>query len=154
MNASPVPDLTTVLISSMPKLCAKFPNMAKIVKPAIRLVNVSSVVTIIASLSNKRMKSWISFTLSEWHDCGVMVYEKEKGFFGNKIDFTEFTKVRDYWRRKNIFLKKKVCMAIHYEMSHVLCITNRSFLPINIMTKFIMRWEHYDRSHTNRERKK
>lgn len=53
MKASPVPDLITVVMSSIPKLWAKLPRMAKIVRPPIKLVNVSSVVTIIASLRHK-----------------------------------------------------------------------------------------------------
>lgn len=50
MKAKPVPLLTTSPTFSIPKLCAKFPSMANMVKPPIKLVRVSIDVTIIASL--------------------------------------------------------------------------------------------------------
>jgi len=50
MKAKPVPLRTTSRILSICRLCAKLPNIANIVIPPRRLVNVSSVVTIMASL--------------------------------------------------------------------------------------------------------
>lgn len=51
MNAKPVPLLTTFDISSIFILCAKLPKIPNIVIPAIKLVNVSNVVTINTSLN-------------------------------------------------------------------------------------------------------
>lgn len=51
MNAKPVPLLTTFDISSICILYAKLPNIPNIVMPAIKLVNVSNVVTINTSLN-------------------------------------------------------------------------------------------------------
>lgn len=51
MNAKPLPPLlTTFPISFSPILYAKFPNIPKIVNPPSKLVNVSRLVTISASL--------------------------------------------------------------------------------------------------------
>lgn len=50
-NAKPVPLLTTFDMSSIFILCAKLPKIPKIVIPAIKLVNVSNVVTINTSLN-------------------------------------------------------------------------------------------------------
>lgn len=50
MNANPVPLLTTVEISVVFRLYARLPRIPKMVVPARRLVKVSKVVTIIASL--------------------------------------------------------------------------------------------------------
>lgn len=50
INANPVPLLTTFEMSLTPRLCARLPRIAKMVNPAKRLVNVSKVVTITASL--------------------------------------------------------------------------------------------------------
>lgn len=50
MKAKPVPLLTTFDMSSIFMLCAKLPKIPKIVIPAIKLVNVSNVVTINTSL--------------------------------------------------------------------------------------------------------
>lgn len=50
MKANPAPLLTTLEISSICMLWAKLPRMPNIVMPAIRLVNVSKVVTINTSL--------------------------------------------------------------------------------------------------------
>lgn len=51
MNASPVPERTTFEMSSIFMLYAKLPKIPKIVIPAIKLVNVSNVVTINTSLN-------------------------------------------------------------------------------------------------------
>lgn len=50
MKAKPVPLFTTLEMSSIFMLYAKLPKIPKIVMPAIKLVNVSSVVTINTSL--------------------------------------------------------------------------------------------------------
>lgn len=50
MKAKPVPLLTTLSIFSYPRLWARFPNIPNIVNPDNKLVNVSSDVTIRASL--------------------------------------------------------------------------------------------------------
>lgn len=50
MNANPVPLLTTVEISVVFRLYARLPRIPKMVVPARRLVKVSKVVTIMASL--------------------------------------------------------------------------------------------------------
>ena len=50
IKAKPVPLRTTSSILLTFKLCAKFPNIPNIVMPAIKLVTVSKLVTIIASL--------------------------------------------------------------------------------------------------------
>lgn len=52
INANPVPLRTTSSILLMFRLCAKLPRIPNIVMPAIRLVTVSRLVTIIASLRN------------------------------------------------------------------------------------------------------
>lgn len=51
MKAKPVPLLTTFDMSSIFILYAKLPKIPKIVIPAIKLVNVSNVVTINTSLN-------------------------------------------------------------------------------------------------------
>lgn len=50
MNARPVPPFTTDPMSFDPVKCARWPNMANIVQPAIRDVNVSNIETIVESL--------------------------------------------------------------------------------------------------------
>jgi hypothetical protein len=52
-NARPVPPCTTPCISSVSNSYIRFPRIENIVQPASRLVNVSSVVTIMASLQQK-----------------------------------------------------------------------------------------------------
>jgi hypothetical protein len=49
-KARPVPPCTTFAISVILSSCIRFPKMENIVQPARILVNVSSVVTIMASL--------------------------------------------------------------------------------------------------------
>lgn len=68
MNANPVPLRTTLEISSKFKLCARLPRMPKIVMPAIRLVNVSSVVTINTSLMRMKIKSVETIRTREFID--------------------------------------------------------------------------------------
>lgn len=65
MNANPVPLRTTLEISSKFRLCARLPRMPKIVMPAIRLVNVSSVVTINTSLLWIKIKSGDKMSTTE-----------------------------------------------------------------------------------------
>lgn len=62
MNAIPGPPLITELMSSVPNSCAKWPNIPKIVTPASKDVNVSSVVTIVAS----RYTLWLNLLNDEY----------------------------------------------------------------------------------------
>lgn len=71
INAKPLPPLLmTFPMSVSPTLWARFPRIPKIVKPPSKLVNVSSVVTIIASLnctieSSVNIKQWSKLTSSQ-----------------------------------------------------------------------------------------
>lgn len=78
--------LTTWAISVVPVSCAKWPKMPKIVKPASILVNVSSVVTMVASrytLCSKRLNDEYIIklpkqTANEKKHCVMAAYQTYK----------------------------------------------------------------------------
>lgn len=105
--------LTTWPISDVPVSCAKWPKMPNIVKPANKLVNVSSVVTIVASrytlCSNRLNDAYIiklpKHTASEKKHCVIAAYQTyvdtNKAFASLEYSFIE--------KAPNIWLVCRVC---------------------------------------------
>lgn len=98
MNAKPAPPLTTCPTSAVPVTWAKWPKIPNIVKPANIDVNVSRVVTIVASrytLCSNRLKDAyiIKFpkqTANEKKHCVMAAYQtcNELDYVVNSIHFT------------------------------------------------------------------